>query len=328
MAMQNELAPNTTERHQGRLAYLEDDFVPKAITGEIFAKAQENSLALRVAESIEVTYGETVIPVTTTEPEAGQVGVGTANSQREGYRKPLSGVAWASKSFSPIKIATIVTASDEFARVNPQNRFNSLRDKMSRAIGRAIDLAVFHGIQPIDGNPYQGIDADNVLVNTTNSVTIAPTDDVVTKLLEGYDMVSTDFEFNGWATDPRYRSRLAAAMRSTDDDGNVLNPGQINLGARSSELLGLRNEYGRAVGGDLGAADDSGVRVFGGDWSQLKLGYAEQIRFKVSDQATLTDGTNTVNLWQTNQIAILCEVTFGWIVGDLEAFVKFAPSGS
>jgi hypothetical protein len=29
-----------------------------------------------------------------------------------------------------------------------------------------------------------------------------------------------------------------------------------------------------------------------------------------------------VNLWQTNQVAVMVEATFGWIVGDLDAFSK------
>jgi len=28
-------------------------------------------------------------------------------------------------------------------------------------------------------------------------------------------------------------------------------------------------------------------------------------------------------MWQTNQIAILIEVTFGWVLGSTDAFVKY-----
>jgi hypothetical protein len=90
-------------------------------------------------------------------------------------------------------------------------------------------------------------------------------------------------------------------------------------------VLGLTAHFHKAAPGRIGAyaGPTPPVRAFLGDFSQLKWGYADAIRFKVSDQATLTDGAgNTVNLWQTNQVAVMCEVTFGWVVGDLDAFAK------
>lgn len=328
MATQNELQPNTTGDgpHQLRLSHLDADFAPKTVVGEIFAKAEEQSILRTLGERIEVTYGETVIPVTVTEPQAGQVGTGTTNELREGARKPLSGVGWGSRSFSPIKLAVIVTASDEFVRQNPQNRFNSIRGKLSAAIARAMDLSVFHGRNALTGAALAGIDADNVLVNTTNNVVYDPAGanatNLINDLLASYDLIGEDYDPETWVIDPRYRTKLAAAMRGTDLNGNVLSPGAINLAAKESDVLGLTAYFHKAAPGRIGnyGGPTPPVRAILGDFSQLKWGLADEIRFKVSDQATLTDGTNTVNLWQTNQVAVMCEVTFGWVVGDLDAF--------
>jgi HK97 family phage major capsid protein len=331
MATINELEPNTPGDgpHQLRLSHLDADFAPKAVVGEIFAKATEQALLPRLgAEQIEVTYGQTVIPVTVTEPQAGQVGVGTSNEQREGGVKPLSGVGWGSRSFSPVKFAVIVTASDEFVRQNPQNRFNSIRGKLSAAIARQMDLAVFHGRDALLGTALQGIDVNNVLVNTTNVVAHDPAGanagNLINDLLALYDLIGEDYDPERWVFDPRYRTKLAAAMRGVDANGNVLSPGDVNLAAQESSVLGLPANFHKAAPGRIGAyaGPTPPVRAFLGDFSQLKWGFADEIRFKVSDQATLSDGTNTVNLWQTNQVAVMCEVTFGWVVGDLEAFAK------
>lgn len=332
MAFENELAPNTavTGPHQLRLAHVEDDFAPKAVVGEIFAKAQEQALLPRLgAEQIEVVYGETVISVSTVEPQAGQVGVGTANSQREGYAKPVSGVGWGSKSFSPIKLAVIVTASDEFVRTNPQNRFNSIKGKLSDAIARAMDLAVFHGRDALTAAALAGIDANNVLANTTNVVAHdLSSGNLTNDFLAAYDAIGEDFDPNTWVVDPRYRTKVAAAQRGVDVNGNILNPGSVNLASTQSDILGLNAFFHKAAPGRIGnyAGPATPVRAFLGDFGQLKWGLADQIKFKVSDQATLTVGSGedlqVVNLWQTNQVAVLCEVTFGWVVGDLDAFTK------
>lgn len=332
MATLNELAPNSAGNHQGRLAHVPSDLLPKNLVGPIFDKAQESSLVMKYGQSIPVSYGETVIPTTTKRPEVGQVGTGTSNEQREGGVKPLSGTAWDTKSFSPIKLATIVTVSEEFARTNPQGLYTQLQGDLAYAIGRGIDLAVFHGKSPLTGGALSGIDTSNVIANTTNSVNLngaLTTDDtplLYDSLLAGYDLVSNDFEFNGWAVDQRIRSRLVREGAYRDANGNI-DPARIDLGANVGNILGLPAQFGRAVGGDLGAATDSNIRVIGGDFSQLRYGFADQIRVKMSDTATLTDdaggSTKTVSMWQTNQLAILIEVTFGWVLGDNKAFVKF-----
>ncbi|AEO94457.1 major capsid protein [Mycobacterium phage Wilkins] len=327
MATLGELAPDTAgSNHQGRLAHVPSDLLPKEIVGPIFDKAQESSLVLRMGEMIPISYGETIIPTTVKRPEVGQVGVGTSNEQREGGVKPLSGTAWDTRSVSPIKLATIVTVSEEFARMNPSGLYTKLQGDLAYAIGRGIDLAVFHGKSPLTGSALQGIDTDNVIANTTNVDYLQEAGDpLLDRLLDGYDLVSanTDVEFNAWAVDPRFRAHLLRSQAYRDANGNV-DPSRINLAAMTGDVLGLPAQFGRAVGGDLGAATDTKTRIVGGDFSQLKFGFADEIRVKMSDTATLTDANSkSVSMWQTNQIAILIEVTFGWLLGDKQAFVKF-----
>lgn len=337
MATFNEIKPNEAPvngqggDHQGRLAHLPSDLLPKEIVGPIFEKAQESSLVLRLGQQIPVTYGETVIPVNTKRPEVGQVGTGTSNEQREGAEKPTSGVGWGSRSFSPIKLATIVTVSEEFARANVNGLYTQIQSDLAYAIGRGIDLAVFHGKQPLTGANLQGIDRANVIAEpgTGNAVELNP-NNMVEGLLAGYDLVSEDsnHEFDGWAADPRFRGKLARAMVQRDVNGNVADPASLNLATSQASLLGFPVQFGRAVGGDLGAAPDSNIRLIGGDFSQLRYGYADQVRVKVSDTATLMDRDGSgnavpISMWQTNQIAILIEVTFGWVLGSQDAFVKF-----
>lgn len=325
MAFQNELAPNSAGNHQGRLAYVPEDLLPPQVVGPIFEEAQESSLVMKLGQRIPVSYGETVIPVNTKRPEVGQVGVGTSNAQREGYRKPISGVEWGTRSFSPIKLAAIVTVSEEFARSNPAGLYSQVQSDMAFAIGRGIDLAVLHGLQPINGAALAGIDANNVLANTANEVELgAGGAELIESLLAAYDLAAAApaSEFDGWAADTRFRAQLARMNVVKDLNGNIADPSSVNLNAGVGNVLGFPVQYGRAVAGDLGAAEDTGVRVIGGDFSQLRWGFADQIRVKVTDQATLTDGTNTVSMWQTNQIALLIECTFGWVVGDLDAFAK------
>ena len=51
---------------------------------------------------------------------------------------------------------------------------------------------------------------------------------------------------------------------------------------------------------------------FAGDWSQAMYGTVEGVQIAISDQATLTDGSNTINLFQQNMFAVRAEIEVGF----------------
>src|SRR5690606_9169266 len=236
------------------------------------------------------------------------------------------------KSFSPIKLAVIVTVSEEFARENIDGLYTELATQLPRAIARAADLAVFYNKSALSGGDLVGTGNNGSIVNgaTRNGNTVLPHEveldlsrnadpDLVDQLIEGYKLVTEDdyYDFTNWAALPSMRAELVSKR---DANGNpVFVPGafpgsgaEINLNASMGSILGVPVTFNKVVGGKIGAAPKSDVKLIGGDFSQLVWGYADQIRFKVSDQATV----GNVSMWQTNQIAVLCEATFGWYVND------------
>ena len=48
----------------------------------------------------------------------------------------------------------------------------------------------------------------------------------------------------------------------------------------------------------------------------------KDINISISDQATLTDGSKTLNLWQRNMFAVRCEFEVGFVVRDKSDFVR------
>lgn len=327
MAFENEIAPNepTTNptladgRHQLRMAHLESHDVPRQIVDDIFREAQESSLVLRVGRRVPVGYGETIIRVDGVEPEVGQVGVGTRPQDREGYAKPVSGVSWGHKSFGPIKLATIVTASAEWERTNPLPFYRDLQSKMSRAIGRGVDLAVFHIRRPDTGAPLLGTELNSYVNATPNRIWLSG--DIYTDIMTGYTMLAeSDTDLSLFAADERVRPQFISAR---DHNGNQVFQSRLNLADQFDSIAGVRVEYGKAVPGRIGASRDTGVRMFAGDFSQIVYGYADAITLKRTDVGTIEVDGQQINLWQTNQVAYLVEVTFGWLVNDPTAFVAY-----
>lgn len=325
---------------QGRLSSMPSDRLPRTMVGDIFSKAQEQSALMTLGRQIPIGINETVVRVGDTFPEAGQVGQGTSLLEREGATKPVSGYKYGSeKSFSPIKLAVIVTASEEYARENIDGLYSELATQLPRAIARAADLAVFYNLDALAGVSLLGTQANGSIVNGANrgslvlpnsvELDLAKDADLVDQILDGYRQVTDGdvYDFTNFAALPSMRAEIVTRR---DANGNpVFVPGafpgsgaEINVNASVGSLLGVPVTFNKVVGGKIGnvpTANLSSVKMIGGDFSQLVWGYADQIRFKVTDTATI----NNVSMWQTNQVAVLCEATFGWYVNDPEAFVVY-----
>lgn len=315
---------------QGRLSLMPADRLPKSMLGDIFSKTQQESLLMTLGRQVPIGINETVVRVGDTFPEAGQVGNGSTLDDREGATKPVSGYKYGTeKSFRPIKLAVIVTVSEEFARQNIDGLYTELATQLPRSIARAADLAVFHNLDALRGYPLKGTTENGSINATTNRVELNfhKDADLVDQLLQGYRLVTGGdvYDFTNFAAMPSMRAEVVARR---DANGNpVFVPGafpgsgaEINVNANVGSLLGVPVTFNKLVGGKVGnVPTGTKVKMFGGDFSQLVWGYADEIRFKVTDSATV----GGVSLWETNQIAVLCEATFGWYVNDPEAFVAY-----
>lgn len=329
-------AGNRTD--QGYLARLDSDRLPKNVVGDIFSKAQDQSIMLQLGRRIPIGINENILTTPDFFPEAGQVG-GTTLASREGEEKPIQGVSYGTtRSFSPIKLAVVVTVSEEYARENVDALYTQLSGALSGAVARAADLAVFHNRDAITGSALVGTTSNSYINATTNESTIDFADvsapnDVIEQIIEGVELVENEvdgstpknFQCTAFAADKSMRTKLAR-VRLGDGYGSPMfgntfpNTGaSIDLNGSTQQLMGLPIVYGRSVKGALGAYAGSTARMFTGDWSQVAWGFADEIRVKVSDEATV----GGVSMWQTNQIAVLAEATFGWVVNDPEAFTRY-----
>lgn len=342
--------PNTVEGDDslpGRLSSAPADLLPKTLVGDIFSKAKAQSTLMTLGQQIPVSMGETVVPVPNLyRPAAGQVGVGTDFEDREGHAKPLTGFKYGDRtSFMPIKLAVMVVASREFALVNPDNLWTRLATDLPSAIARAADLAVVHGKDALRGTTLQGISTNGYINETTNRVEmnlaqarlvdnsgVVTQPDAIDQFIAAWKLVTSDpdkaYDVNYWAYAPEIGPDITTTRRA---DGTPLwvpagvpsTGSEINLsGNVPGSILGINAQPHNVVHGKIDRAAKTDVRVIGGDFSQLAYGYADQISFRITDTGMVPNGSGGwINLFTTNQIAVLCEATFGWLVHDPEAFV-------
>lgn len=68
---------------------------------------------------------------------------------------------------------------------------------------------------------------------------------------------------------------------------------------------------------------DTGLRAIGGDWSQAAYGVGMDISVKISTEANYYDGSNWHSAFQENLVLLLVEAYYGFVVGNVNAFVAY-----
>ena len=287
--------------------------LPAEISAEILKKATEESAVMRLARKIDLPGSGVTIPVITSLPEANWV--------VETGIKPVSNPGLSQKNMTPYTLAVIVPFSNQFRR-DAAKLYDELVRALPAALGKKFDATVFNGTAPGTGfDVLTNCTAQSINDNSNQGayLTLVKADTAIA--LAGYDV-------NGYALSPQARGVLLEACDTTK------RPIFINTIAEGGipRLLGQPAYYsrgiygaGNAVSGTSGqsgyvAAKDD-VLGFAGDWANALYGVVEGVNISISDQASLTIGTEVVNLWERNMFAVRAEIEVGF-VAMTDAFNK------
>ncbi|MDX2757907.1 phage major capsid protein [Streptomyces europaeiscabiei] len=310
------------------LANVDGALLPRTITAPIFEKSVEASAVMQLARPAPLALDATTsVPIPMDVPVADWVG--------QAAKKPLSTGGVDVKQMQAKKVAVLIPVAMEVAKTNAGGLYDQLQKDLPTAFARAFDHATIHG-KTMKGatGPFT-----EYLAATTNSValgTAAQADggiwaDFVNGMAE---VVDSDWDYTGTVADHRLKPSLLLA---TDTTGRPIlvdtqTPG-TNMAAAGT-LIGEPLAYSRSVSGKQrrqSTSTDTGLRAIGGDWSQAAYGVGMDITVRISDQATYVDEEGGVHsAFQENLVLILAEAYYGFVLGDVDAFVKYTgtPSGS
>jgi HK97 family phage major capsid protein len=294
------------------------DLLPKDVSQEIQAKMVEASVVQRLARRVSVPgYGLT-IPVISGEP--------TADWVDETAEKPVSRHTLNKLVLTPKKLAVIEPFSDEFRRDLP-GLYAELARRLPSSLATAFDAAAIAGNRAQIGSFY---DEGEAAATNADLQTLDATD-TYGDLLAAITKVATNgYEANGIAVSPAGEALVMGAVATT---GVPLFLPSAMDSAHVGSIFGRpvyrsRNVKFAAVDADIDADGSGGGTtevdsLYGivGQWDQAIWGTVEGVKVSFSDQATLTDGGGTINLWQQNMFAVRAEVEIGFVVADPKAFV-------
>lgn len=307
-------------------ATLTSDFNAAFLTPEmsepIFLQAARTSVAMQLMRQVPLGVNGKNIPVVTGRPVASWVS--------EGQQKPATSTSIGLKNMVPKKLAAIAVVSKETVRANPGGFMGILTTQLGEAFAIAFDAAVFHGTS----TPFA-----NYLDEATKAVELGQTaqasggayGDFVTALdlvvsdtsaISGADPSPVRRKVTGWAIDTVVEPNLLGA---TDTTGRPLfvdtasaSPPNTDRVVSTGLLLGRRT-----VMADYVATDDLATVVgYGGDWTQAVWGVTSGVNYRTSDTATVTINGTLVSCFENNLVAILAEAEYGFLVNDLNSFVR------
>lgn len=183
---------------------------------------------------------------------------------------------------------------------------NELSVAGQESLSRALDLGVYHRINPLTGNATTW---ENYLGATTKRVEIkdADADDDFRSAVGLLVTGATPVNVTGAAFDPKFSWSLASLKNK---DGMQRYP-QLGLGTGVDAFMGIKTAVGNTVSGVPEAADTK-VRAIVGDFTNgIRWGVQRELPVELIQHG---DPDGQGDLKRKNQVALRLEIVYGWYV--------------
>lgn len=231
----------------------------------------------------------------------------------ESGAKSHGGITLAPVTIVPIKIEYGARVSNEFMYATEEERIAVLQafnEGFAKKVAAGLDKMAFHGINPRTGSASAVIGTNNFdsLVSQTVTYVAASANANVESAIAL--VTANEYEVNGMAMGPTFRSGLAAL---TDDIDRPIFP-DLAWGNTPDVINGLPVDTNSTV-----EANSSKDRAILGDFENcFRWGYAKEIPLKVIEYGDPDNSGH--DLQGYNQVYLRAEMFLGWGILDPLAF--------
>lgn len=272
--------------------------LPAAVASEILEKARVASAIMTLGRQIRLPGQGAIIPVITSDPQAAWV--------NETDEKPVSNAGLSKKNMQAYKLAVIEIFSNEFKR-DREALYTALIDRLPSALAAKFDATA------IGAADAPGENFDSFASATAQNIVQSGGNTTYGGFVAAYsDIGAHGGAVNGFALAP---AGMGIVLSAVDNSGRPIFQPNANdgpagriLGQRVVEARGLYKAGAAGVGTAAGTPAVVGVAA---DWNRVLWGTVEGVKVKLAEQATVTVGTTTINLWQRNMFAVMAEIEVG-----------------
>jgi HK97 family phage major capsid protein len=278
-----------------------DPLIPEDVAGEAIAAATKQSAALALFRRLSMGSKLTRVPVLSALPVAYWVNGDTGLKQ-------TTDSAWSGLMLEAEEIATILPVPENVVDDAEFDLWGELRPVLGEAIAATLDAAVFGGGARPASWPQAIIPAAIAAGNTTAIGTATPEEGGVVGDIDAAldDVEAGGFDATGIAAERSLRGRLRRARDAS---------GQRLADPAGATVEGLPISY--VMAGAFTTAP-SNVEAVVGDFGMGIIGVRQDLRYKLLDQAVITDADGTIiyNLPQQDMVALRVTARFAYAVAN------------
>jgi hypothetical protein len=282
--------------------------LPRNIADGMIQQARTLSTVAKLSGSEPQRFGETDYITFNDFPKAEFV--------EEGADKGSTTGGFGSVTAKPKKAQVTMRFNEEVQWADEDYQLNILGQLGTAgqvALSRALDLGLYHRINPLTGSVISTW--DNYVTATTKRVEIGTADaDADLRAAVGLLLnADTSWGVNGVAIDPRFAWSLAN-LQTKNADGSpsgVQRYPNLGFGTDVTSILGINAAQGNTVAGTPEATDTK-VRAIVGDFqSGIRWGIQRELPVEL---IRFGDPDGQGDLKRKNQIALRLEIVYGWYV--------------
>lgn len=284
------------------------DLFPKEVVDDIINLVRGKSAVARLSQKEPIKFNGNEMMTFNFDNEADIVA--------ESGAKGVGGSTVAPVTIVPYKIEYGTRVSDEFMIASEESRINILsafREGFAAKAARALDIMAFHGINPRSGlaSTVVGNNHMDYLVSQTVERTSSANADVEAAIALVQD---NEYEVNGMAMSPAFRSALAGELKS---NGDPLFP-ELSWGSQPDTIKGLPVDTNSTVSFGNNTEDEA---IVGNFKDFFKYGIAKDIAIKVIEYGN-PDNSADGDLQGHNQVYIRGEMYVGYAILVPSAFAR------
>lgn len=236
----------------------------------------------------------------------------------EGAQKSSTTGGFGAVTAKPHKAQVTMRFNEEVQWADEDYQLNvlsSLGSAGTVALSRALDLGLYHRINPLTGTVVSGW--DNYVGATTNKAELTKGTDADQVIRAAAGLLinkQRPVTVNGFAVDPRLTWALSE-LQTKNADGSpsgLQRYPQLGLGTGMGSFMGINTAQGDTVSGQPEAKTDTGVRGILGDFqSGIRWGIQRNLPLEL---IRFGDPDGQGDLKRQNQIALRLEIVYGWYV--------------
>ena len=281
---------------------------PPQLTGELLNLVRGKSAFARLSNSEPIKFNGTELFTFNFDNEADIVA--------ENGAKGVGGATIAPVSMVPFKIEYGTRISDEFIYAAEEVRMNYLKafaDGFAAKAARALDITAMHGLNPRSGQASAVIGNNHMDYKVTQTVerTASANADVEAAIALVQD---NEYEVNGMAMSPSFKSALAAQVKS---NGDLMFP-ELAWGAAPDTIKGLPVDTNSTVSFGADTKDEA---IVGNFRDYFRYGVAKDITIKVIEYGN-PDNSEAGDLQGHNQVYLRGEMYIGYGILVPNAFAR------